>query len=207
MLTIGDCVVVKLNPEHNVQGFSCQDKNITNFIKNKSQNFNDELLSITYVFIHKDDPTEILAYYTVSNDALVIHNLPRTRKERVAKNIPFLKRYIDTFPAIKIGMLGRHERKLVKGSGPLIINHIIGWIVKENTFSACRFIVVDAHNVEPILKMYSNIGFQLLFSSETQEKEYFKIAKEKHLETRYMFYDILPFAKQYKTMLAENNQH
>lgn len=203
MLTIRDCISVKLNPGHNVQGFVCKDESITDFIQNKSALFDEECLSTTYVFTPKDNPNEVVAYYTASNDALVIYNLPRSRKDKIAKTIPFSKRYIDTFPAIKIGMLGKHQTRLPTGSGSLILDHIIGWIVRENTLSACRFIVVDAHNTPKVIQMYLDKGFELLFSSDTQEKEYFDIPKGKNLPTKYMFYDLLPLTKQYRAMLAE----
>ena len=60
-----------------------------------------------------------------------------------------------------------------------------------NNKTGCRFIVVDAYNDERVIRYYTANGFIMLFSSESQEKEYYNLDDSATLATRLMFFDLI----------------
>ncbi|MDR0873033.1 MAG: GNAT family N-acetyltransferase [Prevotellaceae bacterium] len=76
-----------------------------------------------------------------------------------------------------------------KGIGTEMMDFIKS--VQHENWSSCRYITVDAYNNEVTRHYYETNGFQNLFSTEEQEKEYIGMPPEKELKTRLMYFDLI----------------
>ena len=195
MFSLSDCnPVVELNPEHNVQGFVCKRDGFEKFLKKDATLYKDELLCVTHIYTPKTDPSKVVAYYTASNDALQVSNLPRSRKDKVKKRVSHEKRHLDTHPAILIGRLAVDKVLANPGVGSDILNVIKAELITTAQKSACRYIIVDAINEPEVLSFYLKNSFEYLFPEEKTEKEYYE---KTVLKSRYMFFDLLPLYNAY----------
>lgn len=64
------------------------------------------------------------------------------------------------------------------------------WFVDENNKAACRYMLVDAYNVESTIHYYLKNGFKPLYKTEQSEKDAFGILDEDVLRSRVMFFDL-----------------
>jgi hypothetical protein len=65
------------------------------------------------------------------------------------------------------------------------------WFIDSNNKTGCRFVVVDAYNEQSPTEYYKKTGFEFLFSTEEQEKEYTGLIDEDELSTRLMYFDLI----------------
>ncbi len=71
------------------------------------------------------------------------------------------------------------------------MDFIKSWFIDSNNKTGCRFVVVDAYNEKSPISYYLKNGFEFLFSSEEQEKQYTGLATDDNLPTRLMFFDLI----------------
>ena len=57
--------------------------------------------------------------------------------------------------------------------------------------TGCRYLIVDAYNSEIPLAFYKKNGFDFIFSTEEQEKDYSKIVSDEPLRTPLMFFALI----------------
>lgn len=98
---------------------------------------------------------------------------------------------MNTYPAVLIGRLGVNLNFKRKGIGRELMDFIKGWFRNSTNKTGCRFVVVDAYNEAEPLGYYVNNGFDFLFTSEDQEREYLRLPKGRPLSTRLMFFDLI----------------
>lgn len=184
------CVRVDLTDEISSFTFSCGDDDLDDFFHNHALIYSKEHLGKTYVFVDSNS-SEIVAFFTVSNDSIKTTFIPKNSTNRVQRKIPGLK-HLRTYPAVLIGRLG--VNKLFQGKGlkigRQIVNFIKLWFLDDNNKTGCRFLVVDAYNKLEVLSFYEKNGFKYLYATEDDEKEATQIDSES-LNTRLMFLDLL----------------
>lgn len=177
------------------QPFDCGNHDLNEFFAKDAINYSLELLGKSYCFTLDSDPTVIICAFTISNDSIKTFNLPGSRKKKVNKDIPRTKQ-MRSYPAVLIGRLGVSVdfRKIDRESqriGDQLMDFIKSWFVDGGNKTGCRFIVVDSYNDFKPLRYYKNNGFQELFSSEEQEKEFTGFTEERKLDTRLLFFDLI----------------
>ncbi|MFN8397704.1 MAG: GNAT family N-acetyltransferase [Bacteroidia bacterium] len=150
------------------------------------------MLGVTYFFATKDTGHVVCAY-TVSNDSIKTNDLPHARKKKIREDIP-REKHIRSFPATLIGRMGVSVNFREHGVGSQLMQVIKTSCLLEEG-DRCRFISVDAYNEPQVLRFYEKNDFKLLFSSEEQEKDYFNLATEQPLRTRFMYFDLLPMSR------------
>jgi len=163
--------LLKLSGENNTSAFDCGDNDLNDFIRNDAWKYQQELLSVTYSFLNKND--EIAAFFSVSNDSLKDQDFERWNN--LSRKLPNRKRRKD-YPAVKIGRLGVNSG--YRGIGSEIIVFIKNWFTIENK-SGCRFVLVDAYNKIDVLNFYEKNDF--IFLTE----------KDKDKKTRLMYFDLI----------------
>lgn len=178
-----------------ISQFDCADSDLNDFFNNDALQYQEQLLGQTYAFTLDKQPSLIVCAFTVSNDALRIHDLPNSRKKKVIKEIPHAKVY-PTFPAVKIGRLGVDSNFQGNKLGNQLMNFIKAWFCDINNKTGCRFITVDAYNNSKALQFYEKNGFNYLFHKEESELEYVnKSRSEKRqlteLHSRIMYFDLI----------------
>ena len=81
------------------------------------------------------------------------------------------------------------------GVGDELLDFIKALVIDPDIKSACRYLIVDAVNHPKVLDFYIRNGFQMLFDSDEEEREY--LGKEddgiigKPIRTRLMFFDLI----------------
>ena len=105
-----------------------------------------------------------------------------------------------SYPAVLIGRLGvhrdfRHIKDEADNTGKQLMDFIKSWFIDSANKTGCRFIVVDSYNEPRALRYYAKNGFESLFSTEEQEKEFTGLPMDADLTTRLMFFDLIVLAK------------
>ncbi len=177
----------------NCKPFHCGDDDLDEFFIQDAFLQSEELLCKNYCFVLDEDPSTIVAAFTLSNDS--IKKIPGSRKKKVEKNIPREKLY-SSYPAVMIGRLGISSDFQGQHIGSDIISFIKAWFVDPLNKTGCRFLLVDSYNKENNLTFYQRNGFNYLFSTEEQEREFRGIKPERPLNSRLMYFDLIELVRR-----------
>ena len=177
--------------------FSCGDKDLDEFFNSDYADYQRQLMGKTYVFLEIDDPKEIICAFTVSNASIFTNYLPNARK-KIGKDVPAAKRDL-IYPAVLIGRIGVNQRFLHRHVGSELMDIIKDWFIDRDNKTGCRYPFVDAYNKPTACDYYQRNGFNFMFSTEEQERQYRNITAGGPLHTRLMFFDLMqivePIAK------------
>lgn len=91
--------------------------------------------------------------------------------KKVEANIPHAKALKD-YPAVLVARLGVSKDFRSQHIGSDVLRHIKYWFLEPHNKTSCRYVLVDAYNNPSTLAFYESNGFQTVFSTEKQEKEY-----------------------------------
>lgn len=186
------CAILPLSREISTLDFSCGDDDLDDFFHNNALPYAVQHLGKTYVFLNNDSgATEIVAFFTVSNDSIKTTFIPKNSTNRVQRKVPGLK-HLRTYPAVLIGRLGVNRKFQGNGFGigRQVVNYIKLWFLDDDNKTGCRFLVVDAYNKPEILSFYERNGFKYLYASEQDEKDA-TLFDSQTIHTRLMFLDLL----------------
>lgn len=171
--------------------FCCRDKDLDEFFKYDVFLYEKELLSKAFCWISKENPYEIIAIATLSFDSIKANLLDNSSRNALQRRIPY-KKHHRSYPAILIGRLGVNSNYQGHGLniGTQLMDVLKYSFVDENNKAACRYMLVDAYNVEPTLHYYFKNGFKPLYKSVDREKQSFGIPDEEELKSRILFFDL-----------------
>jgi hypothetical protein len=175
--------------------FSCGNKDLDEFFSADYLDYAEQLMGKTYAFLEIENPSEIVCAFTVSNASIFTNHLPNARRKRVGKDVPWQKRDM-IYPAVLIGRLGVNRKFMRKHVGTELMQSIKSWFVDEDNKTGCRYLVVDAYNEDIPIRYYRNNGFDFMFSTEEQEKQYRNISGDSPLNTRLLFFDLMQIAAE-----------
>lgn len=192
-----NCILTTYSNEiiENSEPFDCGSDDLNEFFQEDCIPFSNELLGKTYCFHLNEDSSVIVCAFTIANDSLKTSHLTTGRKKMVNKNIPKVKQF-RSYPAVLIGRLGVGIDFRKKDIGSDVLKFIKIWFREPKNKTGCRFLIVDAYNTERVLEFYANNGFELLFTSEEQEKTFYKINGDSPLNTRLMLFDLITLNTQ-----------
>ncbi len=189
-----ECSLCELKERADLEGFCCGDKDLDDFFTNDCFAYAKELLGKTYFYTVKYAPTTVVCAFTLANAGIRVSDLPNARRKKVEANIPHAKSLKD-YPAVLIARLGVSKDFRSKHIGSDVLRYIKYWFLDPYNKTGCRYVLVDAYNSASTIRFYESNGFATVFSSEEQEKEYRHIAEERPLNTRLMYFDLMPLAK------------
>lgn len=173
--------------------FRCGDDDLDEFFLQDAFLQSDELLCKNYCFTLDDNPTTIVAAFTLANDS--IKKIPGSRKKKVEKKIPREKLY-SSYPAVMIGRLGISVDFQGQHLGSDVLSFIKAWFVDPLNKTGCRFLLVDSYNKPNNLSFYQRNGFNHLFSTEEQEREFRGIKPDHALNSRLMYFDLIELVRK-----------
>lgn len=199
-IPLGECRLVKLSGKNDIPAeFDCGDQDLNEFLLEDAWPYHEQLLGKTYLVYHKDD---LAGFFTVSNDKISYGDLTEKHPEEEEKSIInkfrrllkkeglcHCKRLLKSFPSVKIGRLAIASKYQGSGIGRQLIDFIKATFVTNNR-TGCRFITVDAY--EDALKFYEKNGFKYL-------------VKKQNADTEAMFFNLKPFADEFKNKIAAEN--
>ena len=192
-----ECSLCELKKKTDLEGFCCGDKDLDDFFTNDCFAYAKELLGKPYFYTVKSAPTTVVCAFTLANAGIRVSDLPNARRKKVEANIPHAKSLKD-YPAVLIARLGVSKDFRSKHIGSDVLRYIKYWFLDPYNKTGCRYVLVDAYNSPHAIHFYENNGFATVFSSEEQEKMYRHITKECPLNTRLMYFDLMPLAKDNK---------
>lgn len=186
------CVRVLLTPKvvAACAPFSCGNKDLDEFFATDYFDYAKQLMGKTYAFLEVDNPREIVCAFTVANASIFTNHLPNARRKRIGKSVPQPKRDM-IYPAVLIGRLGVNSGYMRRHIGTELMDSIKSWFIDDENKTGCRYLVVDAYNEATPLEYYRKNGFDFMFSTEEQEREYRSISGDGPLHTRLMFFDLM----------------
>ena len=191
------CSLHRLNTPKDIEGFTCGDKDLDDFFANDCFAYAKQLLGKTYCYKLDQEPHSIVCAFTLANAGIRVSDLPNARRKKVEANIPHVKSLKD-YPAVLVARLGVSLSFRSKHIGSDVLENIKYWFLDPYNKTGCRYVLVDAYNSPSTISFYESNGFATVFSSEEQEKEYRHIAEERPLNTRLMYFDLMPLAKDNK---------
>lgn len=171
--------------------FSCGEPDLDDFFLKDAELYAEELLGKTYCWVTVEKPHRLVALFTLSNDSIKTRFLSSNSKNRLQRNVVNPKRG-RSYPAVLIGRLGvnvEFQRRTFH-LGSQLMTFIKDWFRHEDNKTGCRFIVVDAYNMERVLHYYESNEFIPLYKTEEDEKSYYDIPQSEKLKTRLLYYDL-----------------
>ena len=183
-----DCDWLALSAESAIIGFECADNDLNEFFNIDALKYQEQMLGQTYFFQHKVTGKVVCAF-SLSPDGLKTFDLPNNRRRKVKDSIP-REKPMKSYPSYLIGRLGVATEFNGQGIGSQLIN-IIKSFCFEQYQNSCRFLLVDAYNKPEIIKFYERNDFITVFSTEEQERNYYRPNTIEALRTRYMYYDMM----------------
>lgn len=175
-----------------LQSFDCGRETVNNFFRNEAQTYQDELFGKTYFYIHPNNPTEIVAGFTVANASIFTKHLGNRRQKKIGYEVHHQKGLIN-YPAILLAQLGVDIKYKGNHLGEQIIEFVTKWFTNNRNKSGCRHLIVDAYNEPELIDYYQRNGLNLFFSTTEQEMKYrnWNSEKDGELETRLMYRDLI----------------
>ena len=176
----------------NLQSFDCGREAVNEFFRDEAQAYQDELFGKTYFYVHPDNPTEVIAGFTVANASIFTKHLQNSRQKKIGYEVHHEKGLIN-YPAVLLAQLGVDVKYKGHHLGNQIIEFIEDWFTSDENKSGCRHLIVDAYDEPGLIDYYQRNGLNLFFSSVEQEMQYRNWNKDKDgmLETRLMYRDMI----------------
>lgn len=183
------------------QPFTCGvDEDMDDFFKNDAIVYAKFRMGKSYCFRLLENPREIVACFTVSNDSIRLFDLGSSKKNKLWKEISDREKCLSRYPGVLIGRLAVAEKFKGHGIGSDVVRFVKEWFVVEDNKSGCRLAIVDAKNEPGVLSFYQKNGFKCLFSTEADEYNYMhpskasqtdNVQRQPLLATRLMYCDLL----------------
>lgn len=171
--------------------FRCGDEELDSFFAQQVFFYREEMLCNAYCWINKHNNKEIVAIATFSYDGIKSYTLDNSSRNSLQRKIPYKKRH-RSYPAMLIGRLGVHQNYRGKGLnvGSQLMQTLKVLCANEEGMGICRYLLVDAYNIESTLHYYAKNGFKPLYKTEQNEREVFDIPENESLKSRILYFDL-----------------
>lgn len=157
----------RLKSTDKVESFDCGDAELNDFILNEASFFREEKLAVSYALKKLDNPQEIVAFFSLSNDKISITDFEsKARYNRFSKRFNNRKR-LKSYPSVKITRLGVLQSMKGKNIGSFILNFLKTFFINDNK-TGCRFLTVDAY--ADAIPFYLKNGFVPLNDDDIKDK-------------------------------------
>jgi len=183
-----DCEMLVLSNKQIISGFDCGNADLNEFFNYDALEYKRQMLTQTCFFRHKNSGKVVCAF-SFSASSIKTADLPGSRRKTVKEYIP-REKTLKSYPGILIGRLGVATEFNGQGIGSQLIRFIKDFCL-ANFPDFVRFILVDAYNEPDVIGFYKKNKFTTVFSSEEQEKVTYQQQPSDHLQTRFMFYDMM----------------
>ena len=165
----------RLERDSTIAEIECAEKDLTEFLHKDAMNYQDELLSVTYLVYYDG---RLAAYFSLLNDVVRLEETEKRVRNRINRKIPFSKQR-NHYAAVKLGRLAVDKNFSHQGIGETILKVIPMMFLPRNK-TGCRFITVDA--------LSSATGFY-----ETKGGFRFYTEQDEGDDTRLMYFDLKDF--------------
>ena len=188
-----DCIFLPFSTDLDLGSFDCDHDDLNDFFKNDALPYQDHMMGKTHAFVLSNSPSKIVCAFTVANDVLRLSDKSKSVRKAAKASIAAPKQRWPEYPAVKIGRLGVHIDYARHGVGSQLMDFIKSWFSNTQNKTGCRFITVDAYNIDRAKNYYLKNGFDYLFTTDELEIEYINKVKRgttTNLDTKYMYFDL-----------------
>ena len=154
-----------LDKTDNVANFLCGNKDIDDFIRNESLDYQNERLGTTYLFKYDN---ELFGFVTLSMADLRKGKMESEDRLSIGK---------EQYPALLIGQLAVCKNHQGEDLGIYLCDFCFDRALKFSEKIGCRFLILNAQ--EAVIGFYEKYGFKL-------------IPKQKNRREKLMFLNIIP---------------
>jgi hypothetical protein len=146
-----------------VSRFSCKDRDVEFFLKNKAFEFERRDKSRTYL-IHDDEAfskgdATILAYFTLSLKSLKFRD---TLTKSKVKEIDGFSKAVEGVAIALIGQFGKDEHEAKEVPGKELLDLCMRVIRQVHTLIGGRYVLIECRDIEKVAEFYRGNGFELL---------------------------------------------
>jgi hypothetical protein len=153
----------RINLTEAMEVFTCRDKGVEYFLKEKAFEFEQRNFARTYLLLDAEEASNnnavILAYFTLSIKALQF--LPSVPKRKVKQIDGFSKNAV-VVGAILIGQFGKDMEKGHIIAGDEIMAYAFESIYEVFETAACRIAFLESQPKEKLVEFYLAQGFEIL---------------------------------------------
>jgi hypothetical protein len=143
--------------------FSCKDKDVESFLKNKAVEFERRNKSRSYLILDGsklvDGEFLILAYFTLSLKSLEFRdNLSKGK----IKDVDGFSKEVKGVAIALIGQFGKDERTAKDMPGKDLLDLCMDKIRQVHTLIGGRYVLVECRDIDKVTEFYRGNGFELL---------------------------------------------
>jgi len=146
-----------------IASFSCKDKDVENFLKNKSFEFEKRDKSRTYLVYDKEmfktGEFVLVAYFTLSLKSLDFRD---TLSRYKVKDIDGFSKDVSGVAIALIGQFGKDEDKAKNIAGKEILDICMSYIYQVHTLIGGRYVLIECLDLDKVVDFYRNNSFEVL---------------------------------------------
>ncbi len=139
------------------QPFDCGEESVNHFLTHSAFSYHEQMKAKTYLFVERANPTQIVAYFTLSSASVLVRDMGKIALDR-----DFLEEAGKSIPSVLIGQLGVSKNYRGKKVGIAVLDFIASIYKYGDEYAACRLLLVDAINLEYVIRFYESCGFHFL---------------------------------------------
>jgi len=147
--------------------FTCKDKEVKTFLKDKAFEFDRRNRSRTYLVLDEgkisNNKLQILAYFTLSLKVLVFDD--HVSKNAI-KKIDGFSKDVSSVATILIGQFGKDQNIAQDISGDIFLNMCLGITNQARHLIGGRIALLECLPIEPVVAFYERNGFHFLQSDK-----------------------------------------
>ena len=160
----------ELSFENAISAFTCKDREVELFLKNKSIQFEKRNKSRTYLIMSEEQLYNgnfvILAYFTLSLKALSFRdNLSNTKK----KEIDGFSKNVQAVATILIGQFGKDLINAKDISGQNLFKLCLRTVYEIHNLIGSRIVLLECQDIEKIKSFYTQNDFYVLQYDENDK--------------------------------------
>ena len=165
--------LIRLTQDYIITTFDCGDDDLNAFLVEDAKGAIEKRVAKTLII---EDEGKIVAYCSLLNDRISRQDVTNSNWKKIRERFPSSKQF-RSYPCVKIGRLAVSKDYHGQHLGRQLINTIRTLLNENDSYSAFRFLTVDAYI--SAVGFYESMGFVKLTRKEEDE------------HTRLMYFDML----------------
>lgn len=151
-------IVEKLDTRiHSRNDFHNKITNIDKFLKERANKEYEQSISDTFVVVADSERHKILGYFTLSNSAIILGEVPATLSKKLAK--------YPSYGTVLLGRMGRDHNLTPRGFGKIIMKEAMKESLNRGTFYALELHAKESVD-DKLIRYYLEWGFIQLNSDK-----------------------------------------
>ena len=155
--------LIRLTKDYNITIFDCGDDDLNAFLVEDAKGAIEKRVAKTLII---EDEGRIVAYCSLLNDRISRQDVTNSHWKKIRERFPTSKQF-RSYPCVKVGRLAVAKDYHGQHLGRQLINSIKMLLNENDSYSAFRFLTVDAYI--SAVGFYESMGFVKLTRKEEDE--------------------------------------